>query len=132
MTAFLCESSHSQPEQAGGTSPFQWTATPTAARNFFPRTREPFCTDKPDGTVESDGNQPVHSKIGSVLVRSLVSGKPLAFFDLLSHHTKIENRSHTSRDGATPVESDNNNVIDIRSHRSRKHCQGIFQLPVAA
>jgi len=43
-----------------------------------------------------------------------------------------EYRCHSSRDGATPVESESSNVIDIRSYRWRKHCRGLFQLPVAA
>lgn len=43
-----------------------------------------------------------------------------------------EHRCHTSRDGATPDESDSNNVIDIGSYRWREHCRGLFQLPVAS
>ena len=41
-------------------------------------------------------------------------------------------RCHSSRDGATPVELESSNVIDIRSYRWKKHCRGLFQLPVAA
>ena len=43
-----------------------------------------------------------------------------------------EHRRHSSRNGATPVEPNSSNVIDIRSHRWKKHCRGLFQLPVAA
>ena len=43
-----------------------------------------------------------------------------------------EHRCHSSRGGGTPVESDSGNVVDIRSYRWKKHCRGLFQLPVAA
>jgi len=43
-----------------------------------------------------------------------------------------ENRTHSGRDGGTPVESDVAKVIDINNYRWMKHCRGLFQLPVAA
>ncbi|MEJ2533798.1 MAG: integrase core domain-containing protein [Halioglobus sp.] len=43
-----------------------------------------------------------------------------------------DHRCHSSRDGATPVESESSRVIDIRSYRWKKHCRGLYQLPVAA
>lgn len=43
-----------------------------------------------------------------------------------------EHRTHTGRDGDTPVESDCDHVIALDSHRWEKHCRGLFQLPVAA
>lgn len=43
-----------------------------------------------------------------------------------------EHRCHSGRDGATPVDSESGNVIDIRNHRWTKHCHGLLQLPVAA
>lgn len=43
-----------------------------------------------------------------------------------------EHRCHSSRDGTTPQESDNNYVVDINRYRWKKHCRGLFQLPVAA
>ena len=42
-----------------------------------------------------------------------------------------EHRCHSSRAGVTPVESDANNVVDIRDYRWKKYCRGLFQLPVA-
>jgi len=41
-------------------------------------------------------------------------------------------RTHSGRDGATPVESDVNRVVDINQFRWEKHCRGLFELPVAA
>ena len=43
-----------------------------------------------------------------------------------------EDRCHSSRAGATPVDSEPGNAIDIRNYRWEKHCRGLFQLPVAA
>ena len=43
-----------------------------------------------------------------------------------------EKRCHSSRDGATPVSSDSGKVVGINSYRWKKHCRGLFQLPVAA
>jgi transposase InsO family protein len=43
-----------------------------------------------------------------------------------------EHRCHSSRDGATPVPSEQCSVVDIYHFRWKKHCRGLFQLPVAA
>jgi transposase InsO family protein len=43
-----------------------------------------------------------------------------------------EYRCHASRDGATPIMSEACNVVEIRNYRWKKHCRGLFQLPVAA
>jgi len=43
-----------------------------------------------------------------------------------------ESRCHSSRDGNTPVESGSSNVVDIKNYRWKKHCRGLFQLPMAA
>lgn len=43
-----------------------------------------------------------------------------------------EHRCHMGRGGATPVDSGSGKVVDINSHRWKKHCRGLFQLPVAA
>jgi len=43
-----------------------------------------------------------------------------------------EYRCHSSRDGATPVESCGNTIGDIKQYRWEKHCRGLFQLPAAA
>ena len=43
-----------------------------------------------------------------------------------------EYRCHSSRDGHTPVKIGDANVIDISSYQWKKHCRGLFQLPVAA
>jgi hypothetical protein len=41
-------------------------------------------------------------------------------------------RAHSGRDGATPDESADNKAVDISNYRWKKHCRGLFQLPVAA
>lgn len=43
-----------------------------------------------------------------------------------------EHRCHTSREGATPIESADNNIADMSQYRWKKHCRGLFQLPEAA
>jgi len=43
-----------------------------------------------------------------------------------------EHRCHSSRGGAAPVESAENNIVDISQYRWEKHCRGLFQLPIAA
>jgi putative transposase len=43
-----------------------------------------------------------------------------------------EHRCHLSRNGATPIASDDGKVADIHSYRWKTHCRGLFQLPVAA
>ena len=43
-----------------------------------------------------------------------------------------EHRAHTGRDGTTPVEIGDDNVVDLKSYRWQSHCRGLFQLPVAA
>jgi hypothetical protein len=41
-------------------------------------------------------------------------------------------RTHSGRDGATPVNSGSEKVVDINIYRWKKHCRGLFQLPEAA
>ena len=43
-----------------------------------------------------------------------------------------ENRCHSGRDGATPVEPTNEMVVDLDLYRWEKYCRGLFQLPMAA
>ena len=43
-----------------------------------------------------------------------------------------EHRTHSGRDGTTPIEIGDDNVVDIHSYRWQSHCRGLFQLPVAA
>lgn len=43
-----------------------------------------------------------------------------------------EYRIHSGRDGVTPVESADGKVVNISDYRWKKHCRGLFQLPVAA
>ncbi len=43
-----------------------------------------------------------------------------------------EHRCHSSKFGTTPITSDNGKVGDINSYRWKKHCRGLFQLPLAA
>ena len=43
-----------------------------------------------------------------------------------------EYRCHSSRDGTTPIESFDEKIVDIGQYRWKKHCRGLFQLPIAA
>ena len=43
-----------------------------------------------------------------------------------------EYRTHSGRDGATPEDSADRKIVDINSYRWKKHCRGLFELPVAA
>jgi transposase InsO family protein len=43
-----------------------------------------------------------------------------------------EYRTHSGRGGATPVEPVAGKVIDIKRYRWKRHCRGLFQLPIAA
>ena len=42
-----------------------------------------------------------------------------------------EHATHSGQ-GATPVGSGSEKVVDTNSYRWKKHCRGLFQLPVAA
>jgi hypothetical protein len=41
-------------------------------------------------------------------------------------------RTHSGRDGATPICASERKVVDINEYRWQKHCRGLFQLPKAA
>ena len=41
-------------------------------------------------------------------------------------------RTHSGRDGATPMESVENRIAKISDYRWKKHCRGLFHLPIAA
>ena len=43
-----------------------------------------------------------------------------------------KHRCHSSRDGATPNDSGENNIVDINRFRCKKHCRVFFKLPTAA
>jgi len=43
-----------------------------------------------------------------------------------------ESRTDSGRDGVTPVDSGSGKVVDINNYRRKKHCRGLFELPVAA
>lgn len=43
-----------------------------------------------------------------------------------------QHRCHSSRHGLPPAGSVDNNVVDIENFRWKKHCRGLFDLPVAA
>ena len=43
-----------------------------------------------------------------------------------------EYRTHSGRNGLTPVDSGCDNVVDINRYRWKQHCRGLFQLPEAA
>jgi transposase InsO family protein len=43
-----------------------------------------------------------------------------------------ESRTHSGRDGDTPIDTPCTKVVDINKHRWEKHCRGLFELPIAA
>ena len=43
-----------------------------------------------------------------------------------------EFRTHSGRDGSTPAKTGENNILDFNRYRWKKHCRGLFRLPVAA
>lgn len=43
-----------------------------------------------------------------------------------------ESRTHSARDGVTPMESEGNKVVDLNDYRWKKHCRGLFELPATA
>jgi putative transposase len=43
-----------------------------------------------------------------------------------------ESRTHSGRDGTTPVATERSKVIDVNQYRWQKHCRGLFYLPIAA
>ena len=43
-----------------------------------------------------------------------------------------ECRTHSVRDGATPIETTGNKVTDLNKYRWETHCRGLFELPIAA
>ena len=47
-------------------------------------------------------------------------------------HYYNEHRCHSSRDGATPTVPNSDNIVSLNDYRWKKHCRGLFQLPVAA
>jgi hypothetical protein len=42
-----------------------------------------------------------------------------------------EHRCHSGRDGSTPIGSADRKIIDINKYRWKKHCRGLFELPIA-
>lgn len=42
-----------------------------------------------------------------------------------------QSRTHTDRNGATPVSSEGKKVIDMNNYQWDKHCRRPFELPVA-
>jgi hypothetical protein len=43
-----------------------------------------------------------------------------------------DSRTHSGCDGATPVYSGSEKIVALNDYRWKRHCRGIFQLPVAA
>ncbi len=46
-----------------------------------------------------------------------------------------ENRGHAGIDGAIPLQKSENSpamIISLNHYRWKKHCRGLFQLPIAA
>ena len=42
-----------------------------------------------------------------------------------------ENRCHSGRGGSTPTEATGSKVVDINKCHWKKHCRGLFELPIA-
>jgi hypothetical protein len=47
-------------------------------------------------------------------------------------HYYNEHRCHSSQDGVTPAETGEKNIVDINRYQWKKHCRGLFELPIAA
>jgi hypothetical protein len=43
-----------------------------------------------------------------------------------------ESRTHSGRNGATPVATNDQKIVDINKYRWERHCRGLFELPIAA
>ncbi len=43
-----------------------------------------------------------------------------------------ESRTHSGRDGGTPIGAPGSKVVDINKYGWKKHCRGLFELPIAA
>jgi putative transposase len=43
-----------------------------------------------------------------------------------------ESRTHSGRNGGTPIEPPSSKVVDIDKYSWGKHCRGLFELPIAA
>jgi hypothetical protein len=43
-----------------------------------------------------------------------------------------QHRCHSSREGVTPLSSGSTKAANINNYRWKKHCRGLFELPVAA
>ena len=43
-----------------------------------------------------------------------------------------ECRTHSGRNGRTPIETPGSKVVDIKKYGWERHCRGIFELPIAA
>ena len=43
-----------------------------------------------------------------------------------------ESRTHSGRGCDTPLETAGSKVVDINQYRWKKHCRGLFQLPMVA
>jgi len=43
-----------------------------------------------------------------------------------------EGRTHSGRDGETPIATCDQKVVDIARYRWEQHCRGLFELPIAA
>ena len=41
-------------------------------------------------------------------------------------------RTHSGQQGSTPIEATGSKIVDINKYRWKKHCRGLFQLPIAA
>jgi len=43
-----------------------------------------------------------------------------------------ESRTHSGRDGTTPVANADRKIVDINQYQWQRHCRGLFELPLAA
>ena len=47
-------------------------------------------------------------------------------------HYYNEQRYHSGREGQTPMDTGDDNIIDMSDYLWKKHCRRLFELPVAA
>ena len=43
-----------------------------------------------------------------------------------------KSRTHSGRQGSTPIEATGSKVVYIKKYRWKKHCRGLFESPIAA
>ncbi len=87
-----------------------------------------------------------HAPMSHPFVERLIGSirRELLDHTLFSTSTDLENklrdyqcyynecRTHSGRDGATPVATSDQKIVDINKYRWERHCRGLFELPIPA